>query len=328
MSQKSFSAIEREAVWIAHGKKCAYTGEVLTVDALHIDHIIPEKFLETPEQLKELKSRLGLAEDFGINGWENLVPCKQSANLRKGDVLFEDSRMHYFLHIARGKKENVLAQIRKIETSQNRGKAVIKIQQAVEAKHITPSEIATLLEQYNSHPEQIVTLLEALELKDQQPLNEVQVEQIAELKSAPIRFGQNDHIDSLELRNDKGERREVRSCNDYEGAIRDGYFAYTTYEIKMSVYFEHQCGLLNAISNSKMPEESYISQPHRGITDLSLIPFSLFPNIGDSEIEIDEAKSYQDVIDDGNLFIKRVTHNSITIEDEEMGQYLGSRLTG
>ena len=53
MSKKSFSAIEREAVWIAHGKKCAYTGEVLMVDALHIDHIIPEKFLETPEQLKE-----------------------------------------------------------------------------------------------------------------------------------------------------------------------------------------------------------------------------------------------------------------------------------
>ena len=42
MSKQKFKAAEREAIWLAHGKKCVYTGKLLDVSNFHIDHIIPE----------------------------------------------------------------------------------------------------------------------------------------------------------------------------------------------------------------------------------------------------------------------------------------------
>ena len=42
MANQKFSAAEREATWLAHEKKCAYTRELMDVSSFHIDHIVPE----------------------------------------------------------------------------------------------------------------------------------------------------------------------------------------------------------------------------------------------------------------------------------------------
>jgi hypothetical protein len=42
MANQKFSAAEREATWLAHEKKCAYTRELIDVSSFHIDHIVPE----------------------------------------------------------------------------------------------------------------------------------------------------------------------------------------------------------------------------------------------------------------------------------------------
>jgi hypothetical protein len=42
MANQKFSAAEREAIWLAHEKKCAYTRELIDVSSFHIDHIVPE----------------------------------------------------------------------------------------------------------------------------------------------------------------------------------------------------------------------------------------------------------------------------------------------
>ena len=87
MSQKKFTAAEREAIWLAHGKKCAYTRKLLDVSNFHIDHIIPESLTKDPAALKDKIAKLNLPDDFNIHGYENLLPCCPSANYQKSDLI-------------------------------------------------------------------------------------------------------------------------------------------------------------------------------------------------------------------------------------------------
>lgn len=75
MSTQSFNSIEREAIWSAHNKKCAYTGQSIMINGFHIDHIIPEHLSEKPDELSNIKSSLGLPANFDIFGYENLLPA-------------------------------------------------------------------------------------------------------------------------------------------------------------------------------------------------------------------------------------------------------------
>ena len=84
MAIQKLNAVLREAMWIAHSKKCAYTHELIDLASMHVDHIIPESLAAKPEALAEIRSRLGLPDDFNLLGLENLLPAKPGANLQKG----------------------------------------------------------------------------------------------------------------------------------------------------------------------------------------------------------------------------------------------------
>lgn len=100
MSTQSFNSIEREAIWSAHNKKCAYTGQSIMINGFHIDHIIPEHLAEKTDELSNIKSSLGLPDDFDIFGYENLLPCCVATNLQKGKGNFEGAHAHYFFNLA------------------------------------------------------------------------------------------------------------------------------------------------------------------------------------------------------------------------------------
>ena len=53
-------------------------------------------------------------------------------------------------------------------------------------------------------------------------------------------------------------------------------------EIKVSVFFEQQCGLLSALATATQATASYIADPRVGLPDLHLLPFSMFPGIGEA----------------------------------------------
>jgi hypothetical protein len=91
----------------------------------------------------------------------------------------------------------------------------------------------------------------------------------------------------------------------------------------LSVFFEHQCGLLKALKKANIPSESYIDKPRRGIVDLNLLPFSYFPYVGEIDGVYKGNETYQDKINKREIFVKRVKQDSITIEESEgMGQFL------
>ncbi|MEH2007708.1 MAG: hypothetical protein V7K81_21725, partial [Nostoc sp.] len=66
-------------------------------EQLHIDHILPEKLLNNPEELEHLKVNYGLREDFDINSYYNWFPVKIKINLQKGGLIYSESNARYYL---------------------------------------------------------------------------------------------------------------------------------------------------------------------------------------------------------------------------------------
>src|SRR5713226_531061 len=100
MAKQKFSPVFREALWIAHSKKCAYTHELIDLASMHIDHILPESMAAKPEEFAVVRERLGLSPDFDLLGPENLLPARSGTNLQKGDLTLKIAAAHYFLNIA------------------------------------------------------------------------------------------------------------------------------------------------------------------------------------------------------------------------------------
>jgi len=87
----------RYAIWIAHNKKCVYTGKlILDFSELEIDHIIPIS-LSKKEYVKN-----GVSEDYNINSLDNLLPTTRRANsFLKRSKSFELSTQLFFREIAK-----------------------------------------------------------------------------------------------------------------------------------------------------------------------------------------------------------------------------------
>lgn len=323
MSSQKFSALQREALLLAHERKCAYTREPLDVSGFHIDHVIPESVAADPTEFALTKTRLGLPNDFDVYSYENLLPCRPGANLQKGSRLLDPAPTLYFLGIASAKKSLVEAHLAGIEKRNTRGKALILLQQCLESGSLTAPEVAKILEEYTVRPEEIFTLLDVMKFADTTEVRAIAKADIDALRDRPVRMGENDHSDGVELRNDAGSRVYVHTCREYNAAINDGFYAYTTFDMKMATFFEHQCGLLSALQAARPPHVSFIADPKVGIIDLDLMPFSLFPHIGEGEPDVDPMATYQSKVSDGSIVIQRLRQNLLqVVEPKGMGHQL------
>jgi len=281
MADQKFSAAKREAFWLAHEKKCAYTRELLDVSNLHIDHILPESLAGEPLKFQEIKTKYQLLDDFDLFGFENLLPCKPGANLQKGALLLEPARIHFFLGIAASKKSAVEENLRLIEKRQSGGRALVLLQQCLEQGDLSPQQVAEILESHAEQPKEIFRLIETMKFADATEISAVTKADIAELRRRPLKLGANEHINGVTLKKDSGEEIFVRTCEEYDTVLKGGYFAFDNLNLKMSVFFQHQCGLLTSLEVARAPERSFVSEPRVGIADLHLLPFSLFPHIVD-----------------------------------------------
>jgi hypothetical protein len=317
MNKQFFSAIEREAIWIAYDKKCAYTSEPIEFDNFHIDHIIPQSIEDDEEKLLGLKSILGLEAEFDIAGYENLLPCKPGVNLKKSDSIFAINRAQYFLGIAKEKKEQIENNIIKIKKRHERGKAIYLLQTCLERGELSAKEILEIIDAHLEKPSEIFELVKGMEFIDDTEVYDISKDDIESLKNRPIKFGGGVFSEGLELSG--GGNIIVKTCKEYESAIKAGHYPLTNFEIKMSVFFDQQSGLLNALTKAKLAQTSFIEKPHRGISDLDLLPFRLFPDYGGDvmkdEVLQDFTTSFQDKIDDGTLVVREIKNNFLRIDD-------------
>lgn len=321
MPRLNLSAVKREAIWLAHGRKCAYTRQELNVNNFHIDHIIPVSLAKDSTAFNTIKRKYNLPESFNINGFENLLPCHPTVNHQKSDLILE--KIYYFLSIAASKKSSIEENIINIERRNDRGKATILLLQYLERGDLTPNQISEILQQYPEDSEPIFELIEGMQFTDTTEVKFIAKADIESLCNRPIRLGRNNHIDSLKLINEKDETVNVRTCREYESALEQGYFPYPNNMIKMSARFNHQCGLLKALQRAITPQYSYISNPRVGVVDLKLLPFSFFPPIDNKSKNTESDATYQDKLNDGVISVSSIGQNSFEIiAPMEMGQQL------
>ena len=91
MAKYAFSAIERYAVWLAHGRRCFWCMEPIEFRHTTIDHVIPESLQEESAELKRIRSDYSLGTDFELNDYVNWVPAHGNCNSRKQHELFAPS---------------------------------------------------------------------------------------------------------------------------------------------------------------------------------------------------------------------------------------------
>ncbi len=320
MSTQKFSAAEREAIWLAHGKKCTYTGESLDVSNFHIDHIIPESLTKDPTAFKDKIAELNLPSDFNIHGYENLLPCCPRANFQKSNLILP--RPDFFLGIAAAKKEKVESNLSHINKQKVRGKAIILLHQCLESGSLTPDEVAKILQQYSKQPESIFELIAGMKFSNGDEVKSIAQAEIESLWDLPIWFGEY-YIDGLPFRNKNGEQTFVRTCREYESACAQDYYAVSNAVLKTSVRFHQRCGLLRSLQSATTPQQSFISNPKVGVVDLELLPLLLFPWIEDELGSIELDATYQSKVKDGELVVKSVSQNSLEIvAPRDMGQRL------
>lgn len=321
MSKQKFSAIEREAIWIAHEKKCAYTRELIDVSSFHIDHVLPENLSSNPEEFAIARVRYGLGEDFDLFGFSNVLPCKAGINLQKGSSLLSENAIHFYLDLASRKAAEITTNIDKINKLINQGKAVILLQQLVESGQITTLDFAQALEQCSQSSEDTFNLLCGMDFTDKSDVRTVCKSDIEQLMDLPVKFGRNDHITSVPMINSLDVKIEVSTCNEYIKAIRAGYYVSGGFFIKIASWLEHYAGLLLSLKAATLPSISFISSPKVGVADLHLIPAQIFPFMESPDIDLTN-KSYQDLVNDGVLVVKRVGSNLIQVQSDNMGQTL------
>lgn len=321
MSTQKFSSVEREAIWSAHNEKCAYTGQPIGINDFHIDHIVPEHLAEKSDEYIKLKVRLGLSDDFDICGYENLLPCRVATNLQKGRAEFDVGPAHYFLNLAKQKKLAVIEKIKQIKRRNGNAKALLITQQYVENGAISIEDLQRILSQNTT--EDMYRLMVSLKISNEEEIEQIKQSDIEDLWDRLVYMGGNEHIDGLKLNNDEDDEVVVRTSRDYIEAIKNNYYAKTTYAMKMASYFEWQCGLLSAISVAVLPSISFIENPKVGILDLDLLPYHIFPDLSrGNDDDVDMVETYQHNIDNGTLKVTQVKQSLLVVENDVMGQRL------
>lgn len=211
MSKQSFNAEEREAILQAHSYKCSYTNKFIDESIFHIDHIIPEMFIEKPDELENILNKLQLPKDFDLSGWENLLPCHPNANLRKSSNVFDLTGLRYYLNMAQKKKPDVIKYLNAIKRRKNRGRVVNLLQQSLEGGELTTQEVTRILENFNEAPEAISEHIQQLKLANTEEATNVaniNLDVLLDaLREQLIRVGSNTHLETLNLTNNGSEHR-------------------------------------------------------------------------------------------------------------------------
>jgi hypothetical protein len=102
----------RYAIWVAHGKRDAYSGyRIENFEDLEIDHIIPKSTDKIV--LQEKISKYDLGADFTLNSLGNLLPTSKLLNRQKSHSAFNESFERFYLAYAQEKKAKVEEECKK-----------------------------------------------------------------------------------------------------------------------------------------------------------------------------------------------------------------------
>lgn len=306
-------AVLREALWTAHSRKCAYTGRLLDLRDMQVDHVLPEKLTGEPDKLQKILAALGLPSDFDLSEIPNLLPSAQGVNIQKADSVDALGPTAWFLKLAETRAPKVRENVEAINRRLESGKTFILVQQLLESGKVTIQDLSRL--QALSH-HALVQVAQAVGFADGTELIEIARADLPSLRQRPMKFGPNDHISFVTFIDGHGNEVQVRSCEDFDSAYERGYFPGTNTDIKLSAFLEHQCGLLKVLERARLPLQSFVQGVQ--VSNLALLPFSFFPDIS-GERDGDVGLTYADKLQAGELVVKTQEAGRLVAESEGMG---------
>jgi hypothetical protein len=115
------------------------------------------------------------------------------------------------------------------------------------------------------------------------PLDEIRSNNIQSLLDKAVRLGGNSFTALALTAPEGGHTVSVKTTREYRDAIGKGYYAQTTFDMKMEAFFSTASVILEALSAFRPYAHSFLNYPRVGITDFDLMPSSILPYMGDND---------------------------------------------
>lgn len=316
-----FTTLQRLALWRAFGERCAYSGEPLLYKDLQIDHILPESLLDSPDELQRLMENYGLDPEFEINSYYNWLPVHGRFNRQKGSLVFEEPAARFFLSMVRHRYPQTVALEAQYKRRMKRSGVLLPLGAAIESGVLSATEAIQFVQDLTEKGG--FELVKEIGFVGRESPSRLTKADAENLIHQPVQHG-NSHELGLVLTDGLGSERRVTSCLEHAQAQSDGFYASTTYSMKMESFFNETCGVLAALRSATVPELSYIRKPRVGVHNLELLPVSILSRMHEDpglEAAALEGVTVQDWVEEGRVLIKAASEYSINLENE-MGQIL------
>jgi hypothetical protein len=208
----------------------------------------------------------------------------------------------------------------------------VLLQVALDEGCISPEQLTSLVTRYNE-TQDTFEVLSAFPFMDSELkgfLSSTDIDSLYDRPILPRRYG----LEKLNMgrKTSEGEEQiEVKTCHEWAEAVRDGYYALTTYDIKEETYFIRVYALVAALAMAKAPKHSFISAQNVSIANFDLLPVTLLPALSGDDVEElqrfeSEGVHILDLIQQGKVKIVSSSPLSLTLHYNYMGLYLNEIL--
>jgi len=338
MARKRLPTSRRAAIWRAHGRRCIYCTDLVTFADLDVDHIVPSHLKSQPDELSKLLDEYGLTNNFDLDGLLNLVPSHRRCNLQKKGLVLPKSRALHFLSIAEDRHNKARKIERELKEQTLKDKVTVILQVALDEGRISREELSSLVASYGGvacrgEPPNMFEVLISLPFVNSELKGFLSSTDVDLLYERPIlpRLHGLDRLTMVSESLSNEAKIEVHTCHEWVEAVRDGYHALTTYDIKEETFFKRIYALVVALAQAKIPKHRFISDLNVSIENFDLLPVTLLPALSsDSLDELLRFKSagvgIKDLVAQGRVKIISSSLLSLTLHYDSMGLSLNEIL--
>lgn len=269
---------------MAHGKRCFYTSNPLPFSELHVDHIIPERLVNQPEELQRLLHEYGLPNSFDLHGYENLVPTSAQQNIRKAGAVPDKNAALHFIGMTRKKLSLVNRLFTQFEKEEKEDRIRISLTLAIEQGTLDRKNLTRLMNEALQHVGS-VSVPGGLQFSDGAVLSEFGMDEAKQMLLRPL-LPRHHGLEVLTMCSSDGKTRQVTTCEEWARCVRDGYHAATTYDIKEESLFKYVHAVATAILAGEPAQNSYLRNPWISVTSFDVLPATILPVLSSEEVDL------------------------------------------
>lgn len=259
--RKNFDQPTRVAVWEAHSRKCAFTGDPVDYSELQVDHVIPVE--GEAARIAELRAKGIIPSDFDLNGFCNLLPTRGFRNRQKTNHIANDASVAFFLGLAEKTRPKVERLYHDAVARDSALNGYLQMSAAAQRNGVSVEE---MLEATRHQAEGEIVLRIAPEVEGSE-IYSANAAVAASLMTMPFSLG-GGSIDQVVLQNDADECVICQTAEEYLVAKANGYYGLSQADINIEGLANRTSELLRAISTAKFAPSSEIRYPRVTMRDL------------------------------------------------------------